>query len=120
MTSKLAVPSPNSAPARQPLLFRRLAVEASTSGTLRPEIDASVAIVIDAIFDGRGGQKLSLADFVSVSSDQFAQGKIAALDNLQRGKKLALKQFGAAAIMRQGGERADHRPRPTMHLCLTA
>src|SRR5215471_18446773 len=35
MTSKFAVPSPNGAPALQPLVFRRLAVEASTSGTLR-------------------------------------------------------------------------------------
>jgi hypothetical protein len=34
MTSKFAVPSVNEAPARQPLAFRRLAVEASTSGTL--------------------------------------------------------------------------------------
>src|SRR5215470_3216829 len=34
MTSKFAVPSPNGAPARQPLVFRRLAIEASTSGTL--------------------------------------------------------------------------------------
>jgi hypothetical protein len=34
MTSKFAVPSPNGAPARQPLAFRRLTVEASTSGTL--------------------------------------------------------------------------------------
>src|SRR5262249_2697515 len=35
MTSKFAVPSPTGAPGSQPLLFRRLAVEASTSGTLR-------------------------------------------------------------------------------------
>src|SRR5712671_7279200 len=32
MTSKFAVPSPNGAPARQPLVFRRLAVEANWSG----------------------------------------------------------------------------------------
>src|SRR5215470_577789 len=34
MTSKFAAPSPNDAPARQPLVFRKLTVEASTSGTL--------------------------------------------------------------------------------------
>src|SRR5262249_41208671 len=35
MTSKFAIPSPNCTPACQPLVFRRLAVEASSSGTLR-------------------------------------------------------------------------------------
>src|SRR5262249_38679407 len=34
MTSKIAVPSPNDASARQPLVFRRLAAEASISGSL--------------------------------------------------------------------------------------
>src|SRR5262245_61214962 len=34
ITSKFGVPSPNGAPARQPLVLSRLAVEASTSGTL--------------------------------------------------------------------------------------
>src|SRR6266567_1829828 len=74
-----------------------------------PEIDTAVSVIIDAVFDIGGRQKLRLADLPRIGADHVAQRKIAALDDLQRGEKLALKQFGAATIMRHRGERADHR-----------
>ncbi len=69
----------------------------------------AVAVEIDAVFDVGRRQKLRLADFAGEGADHVLQGKIAALDDLQRRQQFALEQFGAAAIMRHGGERADHR-----------
>ena len=69
----------------------------------------AVAVEIDAVFDVGRRQKLRLADFAGEGADQVAQGEIAALHDLQRRQQLALEQFGAAAIMRHGGERADDR-----------
>ena len=66
-----------------------------------------IAVIIDTIFDVRRGQKLRLADLARIGANQVAQRKIAALDDLQRGEKLALEQFAAAAIVRQGGDRAN-------------
>src|ERR1700719_199069 len=62
------------------------------------EIDMAVAVIIDAVFDIGGWQKLRLADLPRIGADHVAQRKIAALDDLQRGEKLALKQFSAATI----------------------
>src|SRR3954463_3887534 len=73
------------------------------------EIDMAVAVEIDAVLDVGRRQKLRLADFAGEGADQVAQGKIAALHDLQRGQQFALEQFGAAAIMRHGDERADDR-----------
>ena len=69
----------------------------------------AVAVEIDAVLDVGRRQKLRLADFAGEGADQVVQGEIAALHDLQRRQQLALEQFGAAAIMRHGGERADHR-----------
>ena len=69
----------------------------------------AVAVEIDAILDIGRRQKLRLADLAGIGADQVAQRKIAALDDLQRGDQLALEQFRAAAIMRQGGEHAEDR-----------
>ncbi len=41
-----------------------------------------VAVIVDAIFDVRGRQKLRLADLARVGADQIAQEKITALDDL--------------------------------------
>src|SRR5260370_1967788 len=74
-----------------------------------PENGRAVAVIIDGVFDIGGRQKLRLAGLAGMGADHVAQRKIAELDDLQRGEKLALKQFGAATIMRHRGERADHR-----------
>jgi hypothetical protein len=37
---------------------------------------------------------LRLTDLAGIGTAELAQGEIATLDNLQRGEKLALKQFG--------------------------
>lgn len=73
------------------------------------QVDMAVAVEIDAVFDVGRRQKLRLADFAGEGADHVAQGQIAALHDLQRRQQLALEQFGAAAIMRHGRERADHR-----------
>ena len=52
---------------------------------------------------------MRLADFAGIGADHVAQAEIAALHDLQRREQLALEQFGAAAIMRHGGEHAEHR-----------
>src|SRR5258708_30845947 len=51
-------------------------------GNAVPEIDVSVAVIVDAIFHVRGWQKLRLADLACVRTDQVAQKKNAALDDL--------------------------------------
>src|ERR1700680_1701823 len=68
-----------------------------------------IAVIIDPIFDVRGRQKLRLADLARIGTDQVAQGKIAALDDLQRSEKLTLEQFATPAIMRQSGDCPDYR-----------
>ena len=73
-----------------------------------PEIDAAVAVEIDAVFDIGRRQKLRLSDFAGKGADQIPQRKVAALEDLQRREQFALEQFGAAAIMRHRGQRADH------------
>src|SRR6266487_2410728 len=55
------------------------------------EIDTAVAVIIDAVFDIGGRQKLRLADLSRIGADHVAQRKIAPLDDLQRGEKLALQ-----------------------------
>src|SRR5262249_41792347 len=62
--------------------FEEIGCRGEHVGHASSEIDASVAIIIDAIFDVGGRQKLRLADFASVGTDQLALGKIAALENL--------------------------------------
>src|SRR3954453_23961181 len=73
------------------------------------EVDVAVAIEIDAVLDVGRWQKLRLADFAGEGANQVAQGEIAALHDLQRRQQFALEQFGAAAIMRHGGQGADDR-----------
>src|SRR5229473_7296660 len=48
------------------------------------QIDAAVAVEIDAVLDVGRRQKLRLPDFAGIGADQVAQGKIAALHDLQR------------------------------------
>ena len=43
------------------------------------QIDAAVAIEIDAVFDVGGRQELGLADLARISADQVAQRQVAAL-----------------------------------------
>lgn len=50
-----------------------------------------VAVGIDAVLDVAGRQKLRLADFPREGADEIALREIAALENLQRREKLALK-----------------------------
>ena len=73
------------------------------------QIDAAVAVEIDAVFDVGRRQELRLPDLAGIGADQVTQGKIAALHDLQRREQFALEQLGAAAIMREGSQRADHR-----------
>src|SRR5712692_1467866 len=47
-----------------------------------PQIDTPVAVIVEAIFDVRGWQKLRLADLTRVGAYQITQEKIAALDDL--------------------------------------
>src|SRR5258706_15057220 len=47
-----------------------------------PEIDGTVAVIVDAIFEVRGWQKLRLAELARGGADQVSQDKIAALDDL--------------------------------------
>ena len=69
----------------------------------------AVAVVVDAVLDVGRRQELGLADLAGKGADQIAQRQVAALHDLQRRDQLALEQLGAAAIMRQRRERADHR-----------
>ena len=69
----------------------------------------AVAVEVDAVLDIGRRQKLGLADLAGKGADQVAHRQIAALQDLQGRDQLALEQFGAAAVMRQGGERAHHR-----------
>ena len=69
----------------------------------------AVAVVVDAVLDVGGRQKLGLADLAGIGADQVAQRQVAALENLQRCDQLALEQLGAAAVVRHGRDHADHR-----------
>ena len=69
----------------------------------------AVAVEIDAVFDVGRRQELRLADLAGIGADHVADAKIAALRDSERRQQLALEQFGAAAIMRQGREHAEHR-----------
>src|SRR6266702_719696 len=73
------------------------------------EVDVAVAVEIDAVFDVGRRQELGLADLAGIGADEVAQRQVAALHNLERSEQLALEQLGAAAIMRQRCQRADHR-----------
>ncbi len=73
------------------------------------QIDVAVAVVVDAVLDVGRGQELGLADLAGKGALEIAQRQVAALQDFQRGDQLALEQFGAAAIMRQRRQRADHR-----------
>ena len=73
-----------------------------------PEIDMPVTIIVDAVFNIGGRQKLRLADLSRIGADQVARGKIAALNDLQGREQLTLKEFAAPAIVSQGGKRSDH------------
>src|ERR1700712_5026148 len=73
------------------------------------QIDMAVAVEIDAVFDVGRRQELGLSDFAGESADQSTQGEIAALQDFQRREQFALEQLRAPAIMRHGGEGADHR-----------
>src|SRR5689334_1244553 len=69
----------------------------------------AVAVKVDAILDVGRREELRLPDLAGVSTDEIAQRQIAALENFQRCNQLGLEQLAAAAIMRQRGDRADHR-----------
>ena len=109
MASKFAVPSPYGAPPLKPETCKQVCGGGEHVGHAVAEVDVAVAVEIDAVFDVGRRQKLRLADFAGEGADQVAQGEIAALHDLQCREQFALKQFGAAAIMRHGGEGADHR-----------
>src|SRR3569623_1028614 len=70
----------------------------------------AVAVEIDAVLDVARRQKLRLTDLTREGADQIVEPQIAALHDLQRREQLTLKKLGAAAIMRQRRERAEHRP----------
>jgi hypothetical protein len=73
------------------------------------QIDATVSVEIDSVFDVGGWQELGLPDLAGIGADEVAQRQVAARQNVQRGDELALEQLAAAAIMSEGGECADHR-----------
>src|SRR6185312_210035 len=54
------------------------------------QIDAAVAVKIDAVLDVGRRQKLRLADLARVGADQIAQRQIATLNDSERGNQLAL------------------------------
>jgi hypothetical protein len=54
--------------------FQEIGCRGEHVGHATSEIDASIAIIIHTIFDVRGGQKLRLADFAGVGTNQLAQG----------------------------------------------
>jgi hypothetical protein len=74
MTSKFAVPSPNGAPA---VGFQKIGRRGEHVRHAVPEIDVPVAIIVDAIFDVRGWQKLRRADLTRVGAYQITQEKLA-------------------------------------------
>ena len=55
------------------------------------QIDMAVAVEVDAVLDIRRRQKLRLADLAGIGADQITQGKIAALEDLERRDQLALE-----------------------------
>src|SRR4029078_5634381 len=92
ITWKFSVPSPNGAPAFQPLTFSRLAVEASTSRTLCrkshwrsqgeharravAQSEVAVAVILDAVLDVGRRQKLRLPDLAGIGTDRVAQQQV--------------------------------------------
>ena len=58
---------------------------------------------------GVGGLALGEQGRKHGGADHLAQGEIAALHDSERRQQFALEQFGAAAIMRHGRQRPDHR-----------
>jgi hypothetical protein len=65
------------------------------------QIDATVSVEIDSVFDVGGWQELGLPDLAGIGADEVAQRQVAAHQNVQRGDELALEQLAAAAIMRR-------------------
>src|SRR6516225_5028354 len=66
------------------------------------QIDATVSVEIDSVFDVGGWQELGLPDLAGIGADEVAQRQVAARQNVQRGDELALEQRGVAGHQHAG------------------
>jgi hypothetical protein len=73
------------------------------------QVDAAVAVEINAVLDVGRRQELGLADLARIGAEHIAQRQVAALRDLQRRNELALEQLAAPAIVRERRQRAHHR-----------
>ena len=74
-----------------------------------PQVDVTVAVVVDPVLDVGRRQELGLPDLARIGADHVVQPQVAPLQDLERSQQLTLKQIAAPAVMRHGRKHPEHR-----------